>query len=37
MQKAGVILGKLKRITGGRGDGVMGEDLDVQCSGALVS
>ena len=29
---AGVILGKLKRITGGRGDGVMGEDLDVQCS-----
>ena len=29
---AGVILKKLKRITGGRGDGVMGEDLDVQCS-----
>ena len=28
---AGVILGKLKRITGGRGDGVMGDDLDVQC------
>ena len=34
MQKAnaGVILGKVKRITGGQGDGVMGEDLDVQCS-----
>ena len=34
MQKAnaGVILGKLKKITGGRGDGVMGEELDVQCS-----
>ncbi len=29
---AGVILGKLKRVTGGRGDGVKGEDLDVQCS-----
>ena len=29
---AGVILGKLKRITEGRGDGVMGVDLDVQCS-----
>ena len=28
---AGVILGKLKRITGGRGDGVMGEELDVKC------
>ena len=29
---AGVIIGKLKRITGGRGDGVMGEELNVQCS-----
>ena len=29
---AGVILGKLKRITGGRRDGVMDEDLDIQCS-----
>ena len=34
MQKAnaGVIIGKLKRITEDRGDGVMGEDLDVHCS-----
>ena len=36
MQKANAgvvhILGKLKRITGGRGDRVMGKELDVQCS-----